>query len=92
MKRPPFGDNHWPVKNEPSSEARKSGRGGDSRASAGASERCAGEHRLLDQGRDRLGHRRVDVARTDRVHPDPARGDVARHRPREGEDPAFAAL
>src|SRR5258705_8891517 len=66
----------------------KERRGGDLARVAGASEWCAGEHRLLDQGRDRLGHRRVDVAPTSRVHPDPPRGDGARPPPPEGRDPA----
>src|SRR5213593_2498046 len=50
---------------------------------AGAVQRRAGEHRRPDQRRHPLGHRRVDVARADRVHADPARGDVARDGPRE---------
>src|SRR5258705_1867585 len=50
-----------------------------------APQRRAGDHRRTDQRRHPLGHRRVDVARTDRVHPDPARGDVLRHRSRERE-------
>src|SRR5262249_7378938 len=61
-------------------------RGRDLVGLADAVQRRAGQHRRPDQRRHPLGHRRVDVARADRVHADPARGHVARDRAREGED------
>src|SRR2546425_8930046 len=62
--------------------------GGDLPRVTGAPERRTGDHRRPDQRRHRLGHRRVDVARADRVDPDPTGGDVSRHGAGESEDPA----
>src|SRR5436309_961478 len=63
--------------------------GSDLPGVTGAPERRTGDHRRPDQRRHRLGHRRVDVARADRVDPDPTGCDVPRHGAREGEDPTL---
>src|SRR5439155_25659784 len=51
-----------------------------------AAERRPRDDGLAHQVRHGLRHRRVNVAGTDRVHPDLPRADLPRHRAREAED------